>query len=129
MNVLDLIVPELKYLANTLSAVLNLDITIVDASLKRLVGTGHMEKKVGDLSPEGSAFSQCIQSGRHLFVEEPRVSSICRSCSARQNLHRGGRVLHPHPLQRPDRRRAGHVRLLPNHEGRDHPKQGPYAGL
>ncbi len=84
MNVLDLIVPELKYLANTLSAVLDLDITIVDASLKRLVGTGHLEKKVGDLSPEGSAFSQCIQSGRHLFVEEPRVSSICRSCSARQ---------------------------------------------
>ena len=67
-----------------LPILLDLDITIVDASLKRLVGTGHMEKKVGDLSPEGSAFSQCIQSGRHLFVEEPRVSSICRSCSARQ---------------------------------------------
>lgn len=84
MNVLDLIVPELKYLANTLSAVLNLDITIVDVNLRRLVGTGHMEAKVGKLSPEGSAFSQCIQSGEHLFVEEPRFSPICQHCSARE---------------------------------------------
>ncbi len=85
MNVLELIVPELKYLANTLSAVLNLDITIVDASLKRLVGTGHLDSKVGGHSPAGSAFSQCIESGRHLFVEEPRFSPICQSCADREN--------------------------------------------
>ena len=52
MNVLGLIVPELKYLANTLSAVLNLDVTIVDVDLKRLVGTGHLKDKVGDFDSE-----------------------------------------------------------------------------
>lgn len=84
MNVLELIVPELKYLANTLSAVLNLDVTIVDSGLKRLVGTGHLKEKVGDYSPEGSAFRKCIQSGQHLFVEEPRVSDACQGCAARE---------------------------------------------
>ena len=85
MNVLDLIVPELKYLANTLSAVLNLDITIVDSSLHRLVGTGHMKDKVGGSSPTGSAFSQCIRTGRPLFVEQPRISPVCQECSARES--------------------------------------------
>lgn len=84
MNVLELIVPELKYLANTLFAVLNLDVTIVDSGLKRLVGTGHLKEKVGDYSPEGSAFRKCIQSGQHLFVEEPRVSDACQGCAARE---------------------------------------------
>ena len=83
MNVLGLIVPELKYLANTLSAVLNLDVTIVDVDLKRLVGTGHLKDKVGDHSPDRSAFWKCIQSGQHLFVDDPRVSAACQDCAAR----------------------------------------------
>ena len=83
MTVLGLIVPELKYLANTLSAVLNLDVTIVDVDLKRLVGTGHLKDKVGDYSPDRSAFWKCIQSGQHLFVDDPRVSEACQDCVAR----------------------------------------------
>ena len=83
MNVLGLIVPELKYLANTLSAVLNLDVTIVDVDLKRLVGTGHLKDKVGDHSPDRSAFWKCIQNGQHLFVDDPRVSAACQDCAAR----------------------------------------------
>ena len=83
MNVLGLIVPELKYLANTLSAVLNLDVTIVDVDLKRLVGTGHLKDKVGDHSPDRSAFWKCIQNGQHLFVDDPRVSAACQDCVAR----------------------------------------------
>ncbi|MBQ5754622.1 MAG: sigma 54-interacting transcriptional regulator [Oscillospiraceae bacterium] len=84
MSVLDLIVPELEFLANTLASVMDLEITIVDSSMTRLVGTGRMSSGVGKLAPKGSAFSQCIETGRHLFVEEPRVSSICKNCSHRE---------------------------------------------
>ena len=83
MSVLDLVVPELEYLSNTLASVLDLEITIVDNSLKRLVGTGRLAAGVGKPAPRGSAFSQCMETGRHLFVEEPRRSPVCKNCSHR----------------------------------------------
>ena len=51
MSVLDLVVPELEYLSNTLASVLDLEITIVDSSLKRLVGTGRLSAGVGKPAP------------------------------------------------------------------------------
>ena len=68
MSVLDLVVPELEYLSNTLASVLDLEITIVDSSLKRLVGTGRLSAGVGKPAPRGSAFSQCMETGRHLLI-------------------------------------------------------------
>ena len=80
MGVLDLLKPELEYLSNTLASVLGLEITIVDSELNRLIGTGRMAEGIGKKAPDGSAFYQCLESGEHLFVENPRQSYACRKC-------------------------------------------------
>ncbi|MBU5480320.1 sigma 54-interacting transcriptional regulator [Blautia sp. MSJ-19] len=69
--------------ANILSEILKIDVTIVDTTLRRVAGTGRMEKQVDrDISEEGHIFAQTLKTCRTQVVDTPGENEICRKyCS------------------------------------------------
>ena len=69
--------------ANILSQILKMDVTIVDTNLRRVAGTGRMEKQVDrDISEEGHIFKQTLKTCRTQVIDSPRENEICQKyCS------------------------------------------------
>lgn len=69
--------------ANILSQILKMDVTIVDTSLRRVAGTGRMEKQVDtDISEEGHIFKQTLKTCQTQVIDSPGENEICQKyCS------------------------------------------------
>ena len=85
MSLLNSIRPELQHIVEAMYSVTNVDITIVDHELKRVVGTGVHGNAIGMMAPLNSAFHKCITTGEHYLIENPREEAICRDCENREN--------------------------------------------
>jgi transcriptional regulator with PAS, ATPase and Fis domain len=85
MSLLQSIKGELQHIIEALHAVTNVDITIVDQNLERVVGTGHHSEAVRKSAPRNSAFHKCITNGEQYFIENPRLESICWDCESRDS--------------------------------------------
>lgn len=72
---------ELLHIIEALHAVTNVDITIVDENLDRVVSTVHKNYDAGNKAPYNSAFHKCIQTGEQYFIENPRENQMCFQCS------------------------------------------------
>lgn len=69
--------------ANILSQILKMDVTIVDTNLRRVAGTGRMEKQVDtDISEEGHIFKQTLKTCQTQVIDSPGENTICQKyCS------------------------------------------------
>lgn len=85
MSMLNNIKGELQHIIEALHAVTNVDITIVDESLERVVGTGRHSEAIGRQAPSNSAFHKCINTGEQYFIENPRLHSICGDCESKDD--------------------------------------------
>jgi transcriptional regulator with PAS, ATPase and Fis domain len=85
MSLLNSIRPELQHIVEAMYSVTNVDITIVDHELKRVVGTGVHGNAIGIMAPLNSAFHKCITTGDHYLIENPREEDVCRECENRDN--------------------------------------------
>ena len=78
MDVLREIQDTVILYANILAQILKIDVTIVDTSLRRVAGTGRMEKQVdSDISEEGHIFAQALKTCETQVVDTPGQSEIC----------------------------------------------------
>lgn len=80
MNVLMNIKYELQHIIEAMHAVTNVDITIVDEKLQRVVTTVDKEYSIGTQAPIYSAFHKCIITGEQYFLENPRENLVCYEC-------------------------------------------------
>lgn len=80
MRILLSIKTELQHIVEALHAVTNVDITIVDEHLDRIVTTVKEEYNIGDKAPDYSAFHICIMTGEQYFVKNPKEDPICVKC-------------------------------------------------
>ncbi len=87
MGLLNSIKPELQHIIEAMYSVTNVDITIVDHELRRIVGTGLHGNAIGMMAPLNSAFHKCITTGEHYLIENPREESICLQCENRDNCN------------------------------------------
>lgn len=71
---------ELQEIAETIKAIVDIDITIMDKNLKRIAGTGKLKNKVGSKGPKNSVFEKCIQTGKSYFINNPINCEECLSC-------------------------------------------------
>lgn len=81
MSYLKLIDDKIQSLSESLSSVLNIDITVVDDNLLRIAGTGCFYNRINENSPENSLFSKVLQNGTPELNEFDTTNSICLSCS------------------------------------------------
>lgn len=81
MSLLKGIKTELQHIIEAMYAVTNIDITIVDENLSRVVGTNHLNEVISEAAPLNSAFHQCLLTGDQYFIEDPRKDPICMDCA------------------------------------------------
>ncbi|MCS3916952.1 transcriptional regulator with PAS, ATPase and Fis domain [Caldanaerobacter subterraneus subsp. tengcongensis MB4] len=84
-NILEEIKNDLQSIAETIKAITNVDVTIVDEKLKRIAGTGPFKEKIGRYAPKNSAFEKALKTGRQYFIVNPGKHPICASCEEHQN--------------------------------------------
>lgn len=80
MNILENIKKQLLHIIESMYAITNIDITIVDNNLNRIVATQFLKEKMGNSAPINSAFHKCILTGEQYFIENPRLDYICSDC-------------------------------------------------
>lgn len=95
MSYLNLIADKIQELAESLSSVLNVDITVVDNYLIRVAGTGDFYHRINENSPNDSLFANVIKNGipEMNIYDEERV--VCRECSYRDTCKERNSMIYP----------------------------------
>ena len=83
MGVLDSIKGELQHIVEAIHAITNVDLTIVDENLQRLVATARVEEQFGKTAPANSVFARCLATGCQYFIANPRENNACLNCAGR----------------------------------------------
>ena len=69
--------------AEAISAVLNVDVTIVDADLNRVAATGEYKNLIDQVIPKNCAFESIAKKKKPEFIDNPNISQQCMGCSLR----------------------------------------------
>lgn len=67
--------------AEAISAVLDVDVTIVDSNLKRVAATGKYKSLIGEKLPKNCSFELITKKKKPEFVDKPNISNKCFACS------------------------------------------------
>lgn len=78
---LDCIKDDIQNIAEAISSVIGIDVTIVDYNLVRIAGTGIYLDKVGQQLKNYSAFKESLTNKKELIIEDPKSNIICKSCN------------------------------------------------
>lgn len=81
---LNFIRKDIQNIAEAISSVLEIDVTIVDSSLVRIAGTGTYFHKIGQQLKEYSAFKYSLTTKKELIIEDPKSNEICNECYSRK---------------------------------------------
>ena len=71
----------IQQVAEVISEVVKLDVTIVDNNYIRVAGTGNYKKLIGNWVPSGSVFSHINMVGKKAVIFNPKEDYICLNCS------------------------------------------------
>ncbi len=77
---LNFIKKDIQNIAEAISSVLEIDVTIVDSNLIRIAGTGTYFHKIGQQLRDYSAFKYSLTTKRELIIEDPKSNKICYEC-------------------------------------------------
>ena len=75
---------DIQNIAEAISSVLEIDVTIVDSNLVRIAGTGTYFPKIGQQLKEYSAFKYSLTTKEELIIEDPKSNKICNECYTRE---------------------------------------------
>jgi transcriptional regulator with PAS, ATPase and Fis domain len=67
--------------AEAISAVLNVDVTIVNKDLKRVAATGKYKDLIGKKIPNNCSFESIAKKKKPEFIDKPNTSKKCLGCS------------------------------------------------
>ena len=81
---LNMIKNDIQNIADAISSVLGIDVTIVDSNLVRIAGTGIYFEKIGQQLKEYSAFKHSLMTKKELIIEDPKNNKICKECFTRK---------------------------------------------
>lgn len=81
---LENICENLESIAVAIGSALNVDVTIMDSSLTRLVGTGRYSKEIGCTIDDRSVFSAVLNTGVPIVIANPRENRACDQCQDRE---------------------------------------------
>lgn len=77
---LDVIKNEIQKVAEAISLVINIDVTIVNNEMKRIAGTGSYKEMIGEIIPGTSVFNRCFEEKKTLVIDNPKESMYCKHC-------------------------------------------------
>lgn len=71
--------------AEAISAILNIDVTIVDRNLTRVAATGAYRHLIGEKLPKNCSFEFMLERKEPEFIGKPNISEKCTRCSLKGN--------------------------------------------
>ena len=77
---LDVIKNEIQKVAEAISLVINIDVTIVNDEMKRIAGTGSYKEMIGEIIPGKSVFNKCFEEKETLIIDNPKENQYCKHC-------------------------------------------------
>ncbi|MFZ5351975.1 MAG: sigma-54-dependent Fis family transcriptional regulator [Bacillota bacterium] len=80
---------------NAVASVINVDVTIVDASLNRITGTGKYVMSIGKQLSKNCVFAYALETGERLFIENPRLHTACNRCENKNECKEFAQVCCP----------------------------------
>ncbi|MFD1781663.1 sigma 54-interacting transcriptional regulator [Fredinandcohnia salidurans] len=85
----------LEEIINNAKSMINLDFSVVDEHLLRIIGTGHYEKYVGLNLPSQTAHDHVVRKGEPLVLVDPLENTVCKTCSVRSICLQEYSVIYP----------------------------------
>lgn len=81
MNGMAQIQPFVQEYAETISEVLDVDVTIVDEACVRIGGTGPYKQNIGQVVPHGSFFRKVLETGKPGIIYDQSSDLECKNCT------------------------------------------------
>lgn len=76
---------DVRQVAEAIASVLKVDVTIADAALQRVAGTGRYADTVGTILEQKSVFAKVLREGRSLVIARPGEDDACASCAGKSD--------------------------------------------
>lgn len=89
------IIMDVQNIAEAISSVLNIDVTVVDENYIRIAGTGRYTECIGDKVGKDSAFSYAMEKGENLIILDPGKHPVCIKCTSKEECKEYGEVCCP----------------------------------
>ncbi len=77
---LDKVGSSIQQVAEVIASALQANVTIVDASLVRIAGTGPYRDKIMTRAPSNSAYTRVLASKKSIVIENPGQDESCQNC-------------------------------------------------
>ena len=77
---LNVIKNDIQKVAEAISLVMNIDVTIVNDEMERIAGTGIYKDKIGEIINFESAFKKSFVEKKILIIDNPKKCSYCKNC-------------------------------------------------
>ena len=85
MNLLQSIAQELQHIIDAIYAITDIDVTIVDDHLNRIVATQNINKVFRKKAPENSAFHKSLLTGNQYLILDTKKDPLCIDCYNRES--------------------------------------------
>lgn len=95
MYALEEIKDSLTEVVDAIRSVLNLDLTIVDQRLNRIIATGKYKYDVGKKIDNNSAFSYAIKHKKSFIIDNPKYHPACLECSNKDACKEAAEICSP----------------------------------
>ena len=82
-------------IAEAISAVIGMEVTIVSEDFARLGGSGDYKARINQSFPHNSVFAKVLATGRAEFVPDSKASPECQACLGRNECRELATVGHP----------------------------------
>jgi transcriptional regulator with PAS, ATPase and Fis domain len=87
MNLLKSIAQELQHIIDAIYSVTNIDITIVDEDLNRIVATNNINTVFRNKAPVNSVFHKSLITGKQYLITDTENDLLCLNCFNRGNCN------------------------------------------
>jgi len=94
-NELKEIYDTLVRVCNAIVSVIDVDITIVDKNLNRIIGTGKYVINIGEKLDDNTIFAYALRKGEKFIIENPKSHEACISCKDKINCKEFAQVCCP----------------------------------
>lgn len=95
MYMLKEIAGYIQHIAEVVSEVIKLDVTVVDKRAIRIAGTGRFRLEIGKSSPIGSAIYNVEKQGKRIAIFKPGKDEACSKCKIINTCNATARMISP----------------------------------
>lgn len=77
---LEKIQTTVQQIAEAISSVIEIDVTVTDRNMVRIAGTGIYKNQIGEKISTKGVFASCLRDNRPYIVRNPREAKVCQKC-------------------------------------------------